>query len=386
MCNNIYHGVEVMLFSDVVADQGLITNIQSFKSLLAENYDPADKLKIEQKKLYLLQLIEQNIKSKKSLALNCVPDSIHETADLNVLTNGFKKSLFHFFVMFGLFQDAAATYLFGYALLALIPGIVDPVLIPLSIIFTVLECFLFFLTEIPLLKNALGIQHEKVELSVIIETYSDQIKKANSILLSIYPIMTKSEAEYEHTLAFIALLHKDLQDKYGLMGDNKEPIWKESLKYSVLSFGAFVNVAGSYFMANAFLAIWAASLIASPVGIAIIILTMLSGLGFYYAYAQSVSSLSRLVNPDYDKYIELKNEFSIFHEEYEEKVEQIKSMKSLILKSSEPKVEHYFEKIESDQGSSSSMTTSTRLSSSSIFNPKPTGNENLTYKLDMMLT
>lgn len=296
--------------------------IESFKKLVSLD-DSKDILSIEMKKLRIMQLIEQHIKKEKSLQCATIiePKEVNTTS-FNLIC---KRLFYYFLLVFGLFQDASSTYLFGYALIALIPGISNLVLIPLSILFTALECVLFYAFEVSLLKSALGIPHEETDISLLIDTYSEQLKTTFK-LLSIIPIVTIDDDRYEDIMKFVDLLHADQLKKHFLINAHKEPMWKKVLNYSVTSFGALSSIAGSYFMANAFLTVWAASLMASPVGIVIILLTMVSGLGFYYA--MGATSMQRLVNPNHDKFVALKTEFTVFQDGYENNVSQIQAMKT----------------------------------------------------------
>ena len=297
-------------------------SIESFKALVSLEV-LNNKLSIEKQKLQILQSIEQHIRKEKSLQCDTIiaPNEINNTS----FTLFCKRLFYNFLLVFGLFQDASSTYLFGYALIALIPGISNLILIPLSILFTALECILFYAFEVSLLKSALGIPHEETDLSILIDTYSEQLK-ITCKLLSIISVITIDDGRYEDIMKLIELLHEDLLQKHRLINEQKEPIWKKVLNYSVTSFGALSSIAGSYFMANAFLTIWAASLMAPPVGIAIILLTMVSGLGFYYA--MGATSMQRLVNPNHDKFVALKKEFTLFEDGYEGHVSQIKSIKT----------------------------------------------------------
>ena len=296
--------------------------IASFKSLIDQD-DSKDKLLIEQQKLRIIQLIENHI--KKEMLLHYVPIIPSNKVTSTTFNHVIKRLFYNFLLVFGLFQDASATYLFGNALLALIPGITNPVLIPLSILFMALECILFYAFEVSLLKTALGIPQDETDLSLTLDTYSSQLNTTTRIM-SITSILAIDTEMYECIMAFIELLHNDLLTKHHLMLEHKEPIWKKALNYTVTSFGALSSIAGSYFMANAFLTLWAASLVATPIGIVIILLTIISGLGFYYA--MGASSMARLVNPNYDKFLDLQKEFTRFKEEYNNDLCQIKSIKA----------------------------------------------------------
>lgn len=119
---------------------------------------------------------------------------------------------------------------------------------------------------------------------------------------------------YQDYQSVVTTLNTDLNTKFQSLQSYEEPLSKKILKIAILGFGMITNIASSYFMFNAVLKVWAATLVGTPLGWGILILAILVELGFYYAMI--ATSILRLLNSDHDKFNVLKNELNIFEQEH----------------------------------------------------------------------
>jgi hypothetical protein len=300
---------------------------QLFKELKDTKTDQQSTLAHEKKKRAIIELVVKRI--EKECAMVERDDQNKKDAQSASCT---QQSLYYFLLGFGMFRDAARSYLFGLIVLSLIPGLMNPILIAGSALYAALDCILFYAFEVSLLKRALGIAYEDIDESL--EVYSQQMALTLEMVLCL-PALVLTD-EHKNYREFLALVHADLEEKHTKMGEYTESIYQKGFKCAIIGFGAFSSGAGSYyFMVNVFLAVWAASLIGTPVGFALIALTIVAGLGFYYA--MGASSMARLANKDYEQFKNLKKEYGFFEKKFENG--------ETILQTAEKNAEPYKDKI-----------------------------------------
>jgi hypothetical protein len=279
---------------------------QLFKELKDTKTDQQSTLAHEKKKRAIIELVVKRI--EKECAMVERDDQNKKDAQSASCA---QQSLYYFLLGFGMFRDAARSYLFGLIVLSLIPGLMNPILIAGSALYAALDCILFYAFEVSLLKRALGIAYEDIDESL--EVYSQQMALTLKIVSCLPALVLKEE--HKDYREFLDLAHEDLNKKHTEMKKNEESNYQRAFKYAIIGFGAFSSGAGSYyFMVNVFLAVWAASLIGTPIGFALIALTIVAGLGFYYA--MGASSMARLANKDYEQFNNLKKEYSFFEKKY----------------------------------------------------------------------
>ncbi len=289
---------------------------------------PADQiasLGIEKQKLYLIQLFETMIKREiprqytvPKLTMQPVNYSFNQTA----------RELFYYFLLaFGLFENVAGSYLFGAALFSLIPGISNPALMIASLIFTALSSVLFYTFDVTVLKEAFGIPCSDTDFAQLIETYSIQLKTTIAInqLLSTMHVQNINALTFDEYRQLITLLNVDLRNKLAGIEPYPASLLKNILNAGMLAFGALSSIAGSYFFVNTLMMMVAASMVGTPIGWTIVALTVISGLGFYYAL--DAINMIQLVNPVYDSYDTLKKELELFKDHYGEDLGSVKSTK-----------------------------------------------------------
>ncbi len=287
--------------------------------------DLIDKLGVEKQKLYIIQLFEITIKKEvprqytaPALTKEIVNYSLNQTA----------RELFYYFLLaFGLFENVAGSYLFGEALFSLIPGISNPALMITSFIFTALSSVLFYVFDVTLLKEAFGIPSSDTDLEQLIETYSIQLKTAIAInhLLSTIHMQNINALTFDEYRQLITLLNLDLRNKQAGMEPYPESSLKNILNAAILAFGALSSIAGSYFFVNTLMMMVAAPMVGTPIGWTIVVLTVISRLGIYYAL--DAISMIQLANPVFDRYDTLKKELQLFKDHYHEDLGSVKSTK-----------------------------------------------------------
>ena len=222
------------------------------------------------------------------------------------LSRMLRLMLYYFLIPFGVLQDAIGSFLFSSTLFALIPTISSPVVIALSVLYTVLDCILFFAFEVSFLKPALGLDIKTNELGSALDIYSQKLKatiEINALITNVKLINTAPEFYLKHKTHALKC-NQEITELKNKMGDDKESIPKKILKWGVIGFGILSSIAGNYFMATSLLTALCAPLLGTPIGWGIIILSILGGLGFYYA--MGATSMINLVNPDRMKFKELK--------------------------------------------------------------------------------
>jgi hypothetical protein len=78
-------------------------------------------------------------------------------------------------------------------------------------------------------------------------------------------------------------------------------------------------------MANSLITLLAPTLLGTPIGWSMVCLTVIAGLGFYYA--MDATSMTRLINPSFDGYHTLQNELQAFVPRYHDDLAHIKCIK-----------------------------------------------------------
>lgn len=120
----------------------------------------------------------------------------------------------------------------------------------------------------------------------------------------------ESKADYGR---IVKIFNLDFQRKYQTLQANDSSIYRKIAVIGMVGFGIISTIAGSYFMTNSLLTFYAANLIGTPWGWAIIALFVSIELGFYYA--MGATGIINLINKDYKNVNKLHREFSIFQNE-----------------------------------------------------------------------
>jgi len=277
-------------------------------------------LLVETKKLQIIQAIEAALNQAAPLPFP-IYKHVEEKPDSG-LQKIIKKTVYYLLLAFGIFEDAANSYFFGSSLFVLIPGITDPMLLIASIGYALLESTLFYLFDAYELRDALGIQDYQTKSETLIALYSQQLKLSISLNqhLLMYPTLKISPEKYKEYIRCVVAFNQDLHKKYDVINSRHNTLGHQILKISVFAFGAISSLAGSYFMAVFFISMMAPAFLGTPLGLGVILLIMLTGLVFHFA--MDTTSMTRVVNPNYEKQNTLKQELGAFKEAYSIRADQ----------------------------------------------------------------
>ena len=128
---------------------------EALNALIADDAHHHNHLAREKQKLDIIIALEHRIQEAIS---SLAPEEPAEPPPKRSIFKKITGRLFYYFLLtFGLFEDAIGSYLYGSTLIGAIPGIPHPVLIVCSIIFTALNCLLFYAFEVSMMKQAFGI-------------------------------------------------------------------------------------------------------------------------------------------------------------------------------------------------------------------------------------
>jgi hypothetical protein len=296
----------------------------AFDALVSQT-DAHKRVDREKMKLLIMQIVEQKI--KKEMSGFAVVRPMAEKSKQGVMQWLSKQALYLCLLSFGVFENTATSYFFGFTLFSLIPALSNPILMIAAAIYTVLEGVLFYIYEASLLEVALGVSQRNWEPHRLIKLYTEQLqisKQVNQRLTSI-PILVMKNDVYDAYVKFTGLMNKDLQVKCKAASEAESSILRRIIKAAVLLFGAVSSVAGSYFLVIAMMSILAAPLVGTPVGWCIILLTVVAGLGYHYA--MGTTSMSRVLSSDYDQFQTLKKEWAEFQETYSYDLSKVQTIK-----------------------------------------------------------
>lgn len=267
---------------------------------------------LEYKKLALIQAIEEHLhKALPEAIVKTDPQAIHNHKTISTLAMG----SYYVFILFGLLEKAAGSFLFGSTFFKLLPGISYPLLIVISTIYTLLDSFLFYAFEISFLKNAFGLSFKSTGAALLNEIKLEQLQSVIHInqMLRDKDTNTMDKKLYQAFCKSRDLFNSELLNKQKDMHAYPQSWSTIILQYSVIAFGALTSVTDSYFMAKAYILAIHVSLL-SPLGCAVMACVMISGLVYYYA--MGIKSVNKLVNPDFKSYESLKKGLTLFKEQY----------------------------------------------------------------------
>lgn len=294
--------------------------ITAYEELHA-NLRTENQLHIEIEKLHIIFCVE--LKLKREILQ---PEMLGRIEVLQQQTF-FEKILYYILMILGILHSAIKSYMFGSGLVALIPALSSPIRILLSLFYVCLQTILFYGFDISLLKNRFGFSGSNTNLYRFIDTLIEQASAINTInrLLSTVLVFTmddESKADYGR---IVKLFNQDFQRKYQTLQANDSSIYRKIAVIGMVGFGIISTIAGSYFMTNSLLTFYAANLIGTPWGWAIIALFVSIELGFYYA--MGATGIINLINKDYKNVNKLHREFSIFQNE--QNIAHLRQIKNL---------------------------------------------------------
>ncbi|PJD92883.1 MAG: hypothetical protein CK424_04765 [Legionella sp.] len=289
----------------------ILASLNAFKNLTG-TLDDLDK---EVQKLRIIKRIEAQLSERLPSLARAAPDTALPT---NAYQQVLLKLAYGFCMVFGFFDKAASSFLFGSNLFAAIPGLSRLSLLVLTSIYTLLDAFLFYAFEISFLKEALHIELVDDSACALNKIYMEQLDALVNINIMLHRRETFDwDAEiYSQYCQCMTAFNTHLIHKQSTMQDYVQSRLSTAIEYSVMTFGALSSVADSYFMAKTALLALHVSFMSSPLGWAFVVAMVASALVFYYA--MGVQSMSKLLHPDRDSFYTLKTGLTLFKDRYED--------------------------------------------------------------------
>ncbi len=282
-------------------------------NLLKQPNEAMDLLTLSAQKLVLIQRLETMINEHHLAQFR--PKAAVEPGSDAIIQQMFRQFFYKFLLVFGMFQDALGSYLFWNSLFLLIPYIIDPVLIALTVISTALSTVLYYAFQEMFLKEAFDLPSDDTDLGQRIQNDSTQLKtilSLNQVISNVIVMEDTDSTVYSAFLGLLEELNQDMRDKHAGMTAYTETTAQQILKIATVVFGALASIASSYFTVNLLMGIVAASLLSTPIGWSIVILTVVADLGYYYA--MGVSSMVNLIHPDLEAHKTFKKDVREFNE------------------------------------------------------------------------
>ncbi len=275
-------------------------------------------VKIEEEKKHILEQLLAQLAKEAPLPFHLVvvdEDRVDSQKNL-------RKYSYYVLLCFGVLEDVANSYFMGFALFILLfPNIATSALFIASIVYASIESALFYVFDGYELRLAMGIEDKKISLGELLKVYEQQVTLATMLNthLGMMSTLEMSDKNYRAYISFLVLVNNDLEKKLHHMTQVHETAAHKIFRISVMLFGAISSLAGSYFMVTTLMALFCISMSSTPVGIAIILVTMMLGLAFHYF--MDSTSLTRIVNPHYDKFQSMKEELLKFNKTYPQRGE-----------------------------------------------------------------
>ena len=267
----------------------------------------------ETRKLIILQVLEKQLRAEYNRPIRPIARETSQSSDYQQVL---LKISYQFCMIFGFFEKAAGSFLFGSNLFALIPGIGNVSLYALTTIYSLLDALLFYAFEVSFLRKAMGIIFSDNGACVLNEIYAQQLTASIeiNILLNRRETLDWDQDTYGQYCRALELLNAHLLKKHATMGDYSRPKIRMAVEYGVVLFGGLSSVADSYFMAKTAMLALHISFLSSPLACALVVAMVVSALVFYYA--MGARGMSQLVNPDRESYNALKEGLTLFKSEH----------------------------------------------------------------------
>lgn len=232
-----------------------------------------------------------------------------------------KIGFFSFFTI-GVATNGLDDFIGFQALFSQLPALSDPVILGLTVAFTLLTAVLYCAFEGVLLKKLFGIKiSENKKTTSLTQLYDPQIDALNTINDTLRNGASSCNIpafEYEDYTGLAKLMNKDIK--------NKNATFKHELTFAqkaiirgMTAFGVLLTIGAGIFSGNAFLGLVAASLIGTPAGWAIVGVLIVTSLVMFLS--QRGQGIDTLISSDARKFKKTKNKFEK-HEQLEEKYTQ----------------------------------------------------------------
>jgi hypothetical protein len=237
-----------------------------------------------------------------------------------------KTRMYAYYILlsFGVLEDVANSYFMGSALfLLLMPTLSSSMLFMASLVYALIEGALFYLFDSYELRTALDVQDPHFSLPILLNQFETQVKLATQLNqhLSMMCTLSMSDESYRTYLYFLNLLSDDLEKKMIQMQRKNDRVSHQIFRCAVMLFGAISSLAGSYFMVTTLMSLVCLPMLTTPLGLAVIVLTM--GLGLAFHYFMDTTSLTRVINPEYEKFESVKEALASYHSTYPKQPEAL---------------------------------------------------------------
>lgn len=272
-----------------------------------------DNPEFETRKLVILQVIEKQLRSQYNRPIQPIAIESPQSSDYQQVL---LKIAYQFCMIFGFFEKAAGSFIFGSNLFALIPGLGHVSLYALTTIYSLLDALLFYAFEVSFLRKAMGIIFSDNGPCVLNETYSQQLAASIdiNILLNRRETCDWDPGTYRQYCEALNLINAHLLQKHETMDAYSRSEIRMAVEYGVVLFGGLSSIADSYFMAKTAMLALHISFLSSPLACALVVAMVVSALVFYYA--MGARGMSKLVNPDRKSYNALKEGLTLFKNEH----------------------------------------------------------------------
>jgi len=149
--------------------------------------------------------------------------------------------------------------------------------------------------------------------------------KINQQLTSLATLVC-TEDDFNNYVILATLLNASRVKIYDDIAAHQLSRIRKILKVGIIAFGVLTNIAGSYYFVLSSLAAVAPALVGTPLGWGIIVLTILAGIGFYFAMGGS--AMANILNQDYDRFQVLKKDISDFKKNHADELPKIAAIRN----------------------------------------------------------
>lgn len=266
-----------------------------------------EKLAIEQYKLLIMQAVEKNLHERFK-----IERKQREEQQAQPKKSYWRYALFGLLVAVEIVPACFGCFLGVNQLLSLLPGIDNAFMQALSAGATLLEAFTYYATMKPF-RRYVGLKPPQAHDAMVhaYETRLNTMDEINNNLVVNRRNVDKLGADYSHYTGLLRCFNRDMANTK--MDHYEETHKKTALRWALNSINTALNLAGTYFLSHAVLALLAASLLGTPAGWAIISVVVVANITARFIFRQD--SVYALVNPKAAKREALQNRINNFHDQ-----------------------------------------------------------------------
>ena len=270
-------------------------------------------LDVERSKLLMIESCESLLRTKLHFFMNLnVPEPIQNEL---LFSTYYQTELYYLLMILGLILNNIKAYASVSALISVIPGLVQPAKVILTIIFVFLQAIFFYGFEISMLKVSFGLPVSNTDIYLLLDVSLDQLQSTTRInKLVAFLVVVVEEDQRQELIELIQILNVDISNKKNTIQIQNNSFSTKFLMYASIALGMITSIASSYFVCSMIMNTFAASLVSTPIGYLLIILAILVDLGFYYALG--VVGMMRWINQDLNKFNTFQRKVAIFEQEY----------------------------------------------------------------------